>query len=1202
MTQAFTQSSGRLTDKSKKGMGVLWIALTMMIVVLTPCAWAQDNATVTGTVGDASGAVVANATVDLTNIATGQVREAISNTVGAYRIANVGVGTYTLSASASSFEKFTRTGIIVNVAQTLEENIALTVGSAAQTVTVEADALQVQTETNEMSTLISGQQVQQLSTNGRNIVQLAALGAGVANNLSSFGGINALTSSNGISFNGMRTTHNVYLLDGTELNDRGCGGCYMVLPSQDSIAEFQTLQSNYQPDYGIGSGGTITMVIKSGSRRFHGEAYEYNRNTAYNANDYFNKQAGRPRPEFMLNEPGGNIGGPLFIPHVFNENKTRTFFFWNEEWRRLIQGANPSLYSTIMTSNFPTAGQDLSYTPYVANPVIPKVPNLPNNATYTALETGLGLTPGQPFPMNANGTYTIPKQMLDPNTVTEANSGMFPKPNLANGYQYVAAPAQPNYVREDTVRIDHSINSKMQLMGHYVHDSVNPTFIPPLWAGGYPTVGTTMTNPSYTAAIKLTQTYSPNVLNETAFLYSGNKITLLPFGVGGTNIKLPSGWSASSYFPVANNAGQDMPAITFSGKPFGATATESYWPWRNGYEGFQYRDDLSWTLGRHQIKFGGGVLHDYKNQQLQANTQGTANFSSSNANFSGDAYVDFLLGLANTFTQLQYLSGKHWVNNNYNAYANDNWHLNKRLVLNLGIRFDGIPHAFERYNEFANFVPAFYNTSLGNPVNAATGTLNPSSLTTFSCPPSRCATNGEQFYLNGIAEAGVKGFPRGNVANSYHTFQPRIGFAYDVFGNGKTVIRGGAGMFFERVQGNDVYNAALNPPFAYQPSGSNVMFSNPNTSALTGLTPPTVQLFPSTMTTIKYNYPPPATVNYSLNVQREIAPSVILAVAYVGSDGWDQNDDRQINVLPLSHLDPNCTPTGALASIVTSASPYCDRALVANGTNANPYRNFPGFNNINQEENETNFNYNSLQSTFRIENKHGLTTQLSYTWSHNIDIGQNDLAGLNAPYNAKFDRGSDAGLDRRHIFNASYVYALPFFQRSSNFAAREFIGGWSVSGVTAMQTGTANNISGTLSGADTVGLGAGSNRPDLISPVVYLNPKSSAGLGPGHWFSKASFATPQTAWSGLSTTNGYGSARKDTVRSPGFQHWNLSLFKVIPLTPGEGTKLELRFESFNTFNHTNFNAIDSTASDGNFGSVTGDFDSRVLELGGKITF
>ncbi len=427
MTQTCTRSRRRLTDRSKKGMGVLWIALAMMMIVLTPRGWGQDNATINGSVTDSSGAVVPNATVDLTNNATGQIRETTSNSVGAFRVVNLAIGNYTLSATAAGFQKFTRTGIVLNVAQTLEENIALSVGSESQTVTVAANALQVQTETSEVSTLISGQQVERLATNGRNIVQLAALGMGVSNSLSSFGGINALTSSSGITFNGTRSTHNVYLLDGTELNDRGCGGCYMVLPSQDSIAEFQTLQSNYSPDYGIGSGGTITMVIKSGGRQYHGEVYEYNRNTAYNANDYFNKQAGRKRPEFMLNEPGGNIGGPLYIPHVYNESKTRTFFFWNEEWRRLIQGSAPSLYSTVMANDFPTAGQDLSYTPYVANAVIPNVPNLPNNATYTALETGLGLTPGQPFPLNANGTYRIPRQMMDPNTVTEVNCRYVPE-------------------------------------------------------------------------------------------------------------------------------------------------------------------------------------------------------------------------------------------------------------------------------------------------------------------------------------------------------------------------------------------------------------------------------------------------------------------------------------------------------------------------------------------------------------------------------------------------------------------------------------------------------------------------------------------------------------------------------------------------------------------------------------------------------
>ena len=276
-------------------------ALTVMlsmVLLLVPCAWAQENATIVGTILDSTGAVVPNVELTLTNTATGQERKATSNTSGIYLFANVGVGHFTLSAAAKGFQKYTKTDIVVNTAQTLKEDLSLTVGSETQTVTVEADALQLQSETNEVSNLISGAQVTQLATNGRNVVSLAALGMGVSNNLPAFGGVNALTSANGISFNGTRVNHNIYLLDGGELNDRGCGGCFSSLPSVDALAQFQTLDSNYGPDYGIGSGGTILMVLKSGASSFHGGLWEFNRNADYNANNYFSNLAGQPRSKF----------------------------------------------------------------------------------------------------------------------------------------------------------------------------------------------------------------------------------------------------------------------------------------------------------------------------------------------------------------------------------------------------------------------------------------------------------------------------------------------------------------------------------------------------------------------------------------------------------------------------------------------------------------------------------------------------------------------------------------------------------------------------------------------------------------------------------------------------------------------------------------------------------------------------------------
>ena len=321
------------------------------------------------------------------------------------------------------------------------------------------------------------------------------------------------------------------------------------------------------------------------------------------------------------------------------------------------------------------------------------------------------------------------------------------------------------------------------------------------------------------------------MLNETAFLFSGNTIHLSPVaGPGLTSFSQPDDWTATSFFDPSLNRETRLPEVRL-GAPYGTTWSSSYFPWKNSYFGYQTRDDLSWTHGRHQFKFGSSWLHAVKNQELQANTQGTAIFG--NGSFSQDSYVNFLLGDADSFTQLQLLAGKHWVNNNYGLYVNDNWKITNQLTLNLGLRYEGLPHAYERYNRFANFVPSDYDTSLGNPVTAA-GTLDPASLTAFE---------GQNFYLNGIREAGVGGFPIGNVKNYYNTIEPRVGFAYNIGGDGKTVLRGGAGIFYERVQGNDVYNAALNPPFAYQPSATNVYFSNPNTSAITGVT--TTQTFPS---------------------------------------------------------------------------------------------------------------------------------------------------------------------------------------------------------------------------------------------------------------------------------------------------------------------------------------------------------------------
>ncbi len=281
-----------------------------------------------------------------------------------------------------------------------------------QTVTVQANTLQVQSETNEVSSLISGQQVRNIATNGRNITSLTTLGVGVSGNLPSFNGVAAQTSTATISFNGMRPDHNNFLIDGGEVYDRGSGGKLDALPSPDSISQFQVLSSNYSPDYGISSGGTVLIDLKSGSRQFHGGAWEFNRNDAYDAGYYFAKQNHTATPELRLNIFGGNIGGPVWIPHLFNTDRQKTFFFVNEEWRRFINGVTPTVTPTVPASDFPTTGADLAYTPFNggAAPVVPATSDPVKLATYAAN----GLTPGAALPQqHHSGEFVGPQCRAD---------------------------------------------------------------------------------------------------------------------------------------------------------------------------------------------------------------------------------------------------------------------------------------------------------------------------------------------------------------------------------------------------------------------------------------------------------------------------------------------------------------------------------------------------------------------------------------------------------------------------------------------------------------------------------------------------------------------------------------------------------------------------------------------------------------------
>lgn len=950
------------------------------------------------------------------------------------------------------------------------------------------------------------------------------------------------------------------MLDGGEVMDRGAGGDLVVAISPDALAQFQVLSSNYTPNYGIGSGGTVLMVLKSGTKQFHGGLWEFDRNDALDAQNYFTKQAHKATPELRLNIFGGNLGGPLFIPHVYNNKHSKTFFFVNEEWRKLVEGATPTALDAIPPQDFPVVGQPLDYVPLSKSPLIVPMTRDPNKLIAYADDN---LTAGQPFPTNSAGAYVIPANLIDPNALLLMSTGAIPAGNFNNDTQVIQSPKEPTDVREDVVRIDQTFSSKLQLTGDYEHDSNTYEVIPPLFSSDtYDTAGTSKSQPDWTSVIDLAQTIAPTILNQTNVNAEGDNIVGTPNGI----YQEPSGWSAVGIF-TGNNALNRLPQIDFVGAPDNEYGT-GYMPWKNGLLEYQIRDDLSVAKGKHDAQFGFSYTRIDKNQQLQADTQGDYTFS--NSSYSDDSYANFLLGFASSYEQLQQLSNRNWLSNIYSLYMMDAWHVSPRLTLNLGVRYDAMPHGYEKSKQDANFVPGSFVAVNAQVPSAATGALDPTGPG-FEIIPGTAGL----FYMDGIEMAGVNGTPRGLVDNWYKAIQPRLGFAYDLNGRGTTVLRAGFGLFFEPIQGNDSYDTADNPPFAYQPTVDSVYFSNPNVSNVTGKQS-SAPYYPSTITAVDPYYPNPATAEYSFGIQQQVAPSIVAKVGYVGDSTWHANLIRNINTLPLTDS-------------ANPADPFDDREAVANGSNANLYRIFPGFAGIGQIQNSGNASYNSLQAAIRMENVHGLTAQVAYTWSHEIDIVSNDLGTLSDPFNTGYDRGSGT-IDRRNIFNMNYIYNLPFFMHSHSWLTRSALGGWQVSGITVDESGIPVNVTYT---PNDIGLGGGTtNRPDLISKVHY--PKTQKA-----WFSTSSFAAPVAPWDG-GPNEGFGTARKDSVVGPGLFNWDISLFKVFQLR--KRMQVQFRAESFNTFNHTEFSTVSSSFTSPSFGQVTSTLDPRTLQLAGKFSF
>lgn len=1117
------------------------LCLVFVLSLLASSAALAQTATILGTVTDPSGSVVPNASVTIINTGTNAQRILQTNTSGNYIAPELPIGNYSVRTEASGFKRYERTGIKIDSNDVVRVDATMEVGNVSESVTVAADAVKVESDSSEVSDLISGRQVGELAINGRHMAALAILTPGASSDLPDFNLPVSVNGSTNISFNGQREEHNVWMIDGGENYDRGCGGCVTMMPSVDAIAEFKTLTSNAPGDFGIGSGGTINMAIKSGTRDFHGEVYEFFRNDAMDANNFFANLAGAPAPELRYNIYGWNLGGPVFIPKVYNRDRRKTFFFWSQEWRKFVVGTQ--IYATAI----PQAERDGDFSALSTPITVPKTNDPTQNAKYASL----GLTPGQPFPGNK-----IPASVIDPNAELFLNSGAMPVPNAPDNH-YSGSKGAPTDVPETLLRFDHYFSDKLSIMGHYIHDNTDQVVTPSLWSNAtYPTLSTNFKNPSWSGVVHLTETINPNLLNEVAFNLNGNWIDLTPVGV----YQQPAGWSATQLFH--NNALNRLPTINIGGS-YGVWYDPASWPWRNAAWDKQVRDDVSWTKGRHNMKFGGQFMRYSKNQDIFGDTQGNYGFDGS---FTGNAMADFLLGYAKTYNQLDLEDRTHTRTSTGSFYFTDNWRATSRLTLNLGARWEIIPHAYDVQNRLSNFYPNLYDPSKAPTFNSD-GSLNTSSPG-FTTVPNVPLSN-IPFYLNGVVIAGQDGTSRGMVQNQWGSVGPRVGFAYDLTGKSKTILRGGYGMFFERVQGNDVYNMGPNTPFGFSPNLTSVNFSNPNVSVLNGQAA-TVPIYPASIVALAYSdYKLPTSAQWNLGIQHQVAQGAVLGVAYVGNADYHQRDEREIN--PLSLSDPN-------------------RLGVVQGLyNANLDRPYLGYSNILLGETASNTHYESLQVNFQMVNQHGLTFQAAYTWSHSLGVspgGGGDFNTVSDPYNRYYDYGP-TGLDRRQNLTLNYIYDLPVYRDQKGLRG-SLLGGWEISGITLIESGLPLNP--TMS-TDILGLGGNTtDRPNANGPLTY--PQSVT-----EWFNTAAFSAPATL--------AFGNAQEGAIRGPGRVNFNLSMFKLFSMPfPGSdvGSKLRFGAEFYNAFNHTQFHDVNTSFGSSTFGQVTDTYDPRVIELSLKYMF
>jgi len=1154
-----------------------------------------------GTVSDQTGALI------LTGSATAKPSSGAPITVevsgqGRYILNGLAPGQYHLTIASHGFAPF-ETDVTLAADQALEIDATLQPPAGKETVNVEAaGAAQVQTEESHIEGTITEKEVLKTGLNGRNFTQLIALAPGVSNQTGQDEAMVGLKGSVKYSVNGGRVEYNNFDVDGSDVLNAALNGAestLMVYPSLDGIQEVKVLTSNYGAMYGRSASGTVLVTTKSGAQNIHGGAYDFIRNEFFNARNYFDETT--KAPLYRRQDFGFTLGGPLYIPGVFNQKKDKTFFFWSEEFRleKTPQEFNQAVPSAAERGIGVTCPNGVYADGINSCGNFDDVCPLPGTTVVDQ-----SLYPDCPIAAEGPSPFPANRVAIDQRSAVFLQSGLIPLPNSSAGcnsslagtvnvvtgqpnvFCYDAVISPSTYWREELGRIDHNFTQGVRLSFRYIHDAWNTTVAVPQWGyvqNSFPTVQNKLNGPGTSLVVRLTDTISPSFLNELVVSYVDSHITLSDqLALGATLPVFPAcsanGSGGTQSMPCMgylfnNGAGGKTPGLVIGGTNAayggnGFTVDPSYAPWDHTSPTYSVADNLSKAWGKHTVQFGVQVVDAQRNEINAAigaatgDLQGILTFSNQNNATNGNAFADFLAGpdvpvcqagcTVNAIKSYQQDSAQLKYYNDYwntEPYVQDDWRVSQRLTVNLGLRVSLFGDYHEKNLHAWNWVASDYK-----PANTAGITISPYALpanggffanNTSDCThnyictplpfdpnnPSNLSPQLSGILTNGLVQCGKNGVPASCMSSHLFNPAPRVGFAWDPKGDGKTSIRGGYGIFFEHGTAKEANTGSLegSAPLvltmtAPQPANYGAI------GKCSSCTTPTAVAFPIDVTSIPTKTVWPYVQQWSLSLQRQVTKDTVGTIAYVGSKGTHLNAELQINQLPAPPTGPdtgifpsgnpfnpgqpiivaddcasyngtsftvNGVPITPSEPAFTNLSAACfgardliTGAVLTNLPNPNLLRSYFGFQRILALENVADSQYHALQATLR-RTRGPLTIGLSYTYSHSLDDSSDraDASFVNSA-NIKSSWAS-SNFDQRHLLSFNYIYDLPkiasAFQRAVSYRNsaeqtdgqpsprspsdsrlfRTVFDGWQISGITVFQSGTPFSV---INGGSTIGI------------------------------------------------------------------------------------------------------------------------------------